>query len=71
MTTASPRAVRTADAPDGPLVGDGRVRRVTPFLIKAIISLIVAIPAMSLTRPVFAVAGIALAIAAPMMVGTL
>ena len=29
MTTSSPRTTRVADAADGPLVGDGRMRRVT------------------------------------------
>jgi diguanylate cyclase (GGDEF)-like protein/PAS domain S-box-containing protein len=48
----------------GPLVGDGRVRRVLPFLITAGISMIVAIPAMTLTRPIFAFAGSTLVAAA-------
>ncbi|HEY0519083.1 MAG TPA: sensor domain-containing diguanylate cyclase [Ilumatobacteraceae bacterium] len=65
MTASSPRInLRIMDAVDGPLIGDGRLRRVTPFLITAIVSMVVAIPAMSLTRPLLAVAGTALALAA-------
>lgn len=64
MTASSPRKLRVADDADGPLVGDGRMRRVTPFLITATISLIVSLPAMSLTRPGFALAGTGLALTA-------
>jgi diguanylate cyclase (GGDEF)-like protein/PAS domain S-box-containing protein len=64
MTTSSAHDALIADAANGPLVGDGRMRRITPFLITAIISMIVAIPAMSLTRPAFAIAGTALVVTA-------
>jgi diguanylate cyclase (GGDEF)-like protein/PAS domain S-box-containing protein len=64
MTTSSPGKLRVADDADGPLVGDGRMRRVMPFLVTGAISMAVAIPAMSLTRPGFAVAGSVLAASA-------
>lgn len=67
MTTSSPGRLRVADDAAGPLVGDGRMRRVMPFLVTGAISMILAIPAMSLTRPGFAVAGSVLAVTA--MVG--
>jgi diguanylate cyclase (GGDEF)-like protein/PAS domain S-box-containing protein len=61
MTATSLRNVRIADAANGPLVGDGRWHRVMPFLITATISMMVAIPAMSMPRPNFAIAGTILA----------
>jgi diguanylate cyclase (GGDEF)-like protein/PAS domain S-box-containing protein len=64
ITASSAHNALIADAANGPLVGDGRMRRVTPFLITATISMIVAIPAMSLARPVFAIAGTVLAVTA-------
>ena len=64
MTASSAHNALIADAANGPLVGDGRMRRVTPFLITAAISLVVAIPAMSLVRPVSAIGGVLLAVTA-------
>lgn len=64
MTTSSAHDALIADAANGPLVGDGRMRRITPFLITAIISMIVAIPAMSLTRPAFTIVGTGLVVTA-------
>ena len=57
VTSSSPRSVHIVDAKKGPLIGDGRLRRVTPFAVTATISMIVAVPATSWTRPGFAVAG--------------
>ena len=63
-TTASDRCggspsqvVHLVDAGQGPLVGEGRIRRVAPFAITATVSMVVAIPATSWERPWFAVAG--------------
>jgi diguanylate cyclase (GGDEF)-like protein/PAS domain S-box-containing protein len=61
MTPSSPRKLRVADDADGPLVGEGRMRRVMPFLVTGAISMVLAIPTMSLTRPLLAVAGSVLA----------
>jgi diguanylate cyclase (GGDEF)-like protein/PAS domain S-box-containing protein len=54
---APPRVVNLLDARDGPLVGAGRLRRVAPFAITATISMVVAIPNASWTRPMLALAG--------------
>jgi diguanylate cyclase (GGDEF)-like protein/PAS domain S-box-containing protein len=61
MTTSSQQNARIVEYASGPLVGDGRTRRVMPFVITGTLSMIIAIPVMSLTRPVFALAGIVLA----------
>ncbi|MEP7115135.1 MAG: GGDEF domain-containing protein [Ilumatobacteraceae bacterium] len=45
------------DATRGPLVGKGRLDRIKPFAVTATISLIVAVPLASWTRPALAVAG--------------
>jgi diguanylate cyclase (GGDEF)-like protein/PAS domain S-box-containing protein len=55
------RNVRISDVSDGPLVGDDWLRRVLPFLVTATLSMILAIPALTLSRPLFAVAGSVLA----------
>jgi diguanylate cyclase (GGDEF)-like protein/PAS domain S-box-containing protein len=57
VTPSPPRNVHIVDATKGPLIGDGRLRRVTPFVVTATISLIVAVPATSWARPGFALAG--------------
>ena len=62
MTRSSPRAVHIIDATKGPLVGDGRFRRMMPFALTAATSLAIAIPSTSWARPTYAVAGSALAI---------
>ena len=41
---ASPRTVHIVDATNGPLVGEGRMRRMMPFAITASISVAVAVP---------------------------
>ena len=51
----------STEAAQGPLTGDGRLRRVMPFLVTGTISMTVAIPAMSLIKPVYAIAGSVLA----------
>ena len=57
MTLCPPRAVHIVDATKGPLIGDGRLRRVMPFGLTAIVSMIVAAPTTAWTRPDLAVAG--------------
>ena len=57
MTPSLPRSVHIVDATLGPLVGDGRLRRVIPFAATATICLIVAIPTVSFIRAGLAVAG--------------
>ena len=57
VTPSSARSVHIVNATKGPLVGFGRLRRVTPFAVTATISMSVAVPATSWTRPGFAVAG--------------
>lgn len=54
---SSPSAVHIVDATRGPLVGDGRLRRMLPFAITASVSLLVAVPATSWAHPGLAVAG--------------
>ncbi|MGZ4738769.1 MAG: diguanylate cyclase [Ilumatobacteraceae bacterium] len=55
--SSSPRAVHIVDATKGPLVGEGRARRVTPFAATATISMIIAVPATTWNRPGIAIAG--------------
>jgi len=55
--------VHLVDAHQGPLAGAGRLQRVAPFAITATISLLVAMPMTSWSRPSFAIGG-ALAAAA-------
>jgi diguanylate cyclase (GGDEF)-like protein/PAS domain S-box-containing protein len=54
---ASPRTVHIVDATNGPLVGEGRMRRMMPFAITASISVAVAVPTTTWTRPDVAVVG--------------
>ena len=60
-TPSSPRNVHIVDATKGPLIGDGRLRRVAPFAVTATLSMIVAVPSTVWTRPGSAVAGSAVA----------
>ena len=53
--------VRISNVSDGPLVGDDRLRRVLPFIATATVSMIVAIPLLSLSRPPLVIAGSLLA----------
>ena len=64
VDAASLRNVRISDSSDGPLVGTDLVRRVMPFILTAVISMVLAIPVLSFNRPWFAVVGLALAVAA-------
>jgi diguanylate cyclase (GGDEF)-like protein/PAS domain S-box-containing protein len=57
LRRAPPRIVHLLDARDGPLAGAGRLRRVAPFAITATISLLVAVPSSSWTRPTLAILG--------------
>ena len=57
VSPASPRAVHVVDVTKGPLVGDGRLRRVLPFAVTATLSVLVAVPATSWAHPGLAVAG--------------
>ena len=57
VTASSLRAVHIVDATKGPLVGDGRLRRVMPFAATATVSMLIAVPATSWTQPNLAVAG--------------
>ena len=57
MTLSPPRSVHIVDATKGPLIGDGRIRRVVPFAATATAGMIVAVPTASWTRPGFAIAG--------------
>ena len=52
------------DATQGPLVGDGRLRRVLPFFVMATVGMLVATPPTSWTRPGLAGAGSLLAVLA-------
>ena len=54
---ASPRTVHIVDATNGPLVGEGRMRRIMPFAITASISVAVAVATTTWTRPDVAVVG--------------
>ena len=54
---AAPRTVHIVDAMNGPLVGEGRMRRMMPFAITATISVAVAVPTTTWTRPGVAVVG--------------
>jgi diguanylate cyclase (GGDEF)-like protein/PAS domain S-box-containing protein len=65
----SPGAVHIVDATRGPLVGDGRFRRMLPFAITATVSLLVAMPATSWAQPSLAAA--ASVIVAATIVGSL
>ena len=72
MTTVGPRAdsgtrsplhsVHLVDATRGPLVGEGHLNRVMPFAVTATISVMVAVPVTSWSRPGLAVAGSVLAV---------
>ncbi|MBK5331414.1 MAG: hypothetical protein JJD93_05550, partial [Ilumatobacteraceae bacterium] len=53
----APRIVHIVDATNGPLVGEGRMRRMMPFAITASISVAVGVPTTSWTRPGLAVVG--------------
>lgn len=53
---SSPGAVHIVDATQGPLVGDGRRRRVLPFAVTATVSMFIAVPATSWAHPGLAVA---------------
>ncbi len=57
MARSSPRVVHIVDATKGPLVGEGRLRRVTPFAATATIGMMIAVPATGWNRPGIAVAG--------------
>lgn len=56
-TSGTPRGVHFVDPSQGPLIGPGRFRRLAPFHTTGAISLLIAIPATSWTRPNLAVAG--------------
>lgn len=60
---STPLSVHIVDATNGPLVGDGHVRRVMPFAATAVVSTMVAVPTTSWARPGFAVGAAALAAA--------
>ena len=68
-TEASSRSVHIVDAMQGPLIGAGRYRRMLPFAVTATISLVIAVPATSWTRPGLAIA--AQILAAATIVGAL
>jgi len=53
----APRTVHIVDATNGPLVGEGRMRRMMPFAITASISVAVAVPTTTWTRPDVALVG--------------
>ena len=53
----APRTVHIVNAAYGPLVGEGHLRRMMPFAITASVSLAVAVPTTSWTRPGVAVIG--------------
>ena len=57
VSAPSPRAVHIVDATQGPLVGDGRLRRMLPFAVTAAVSMLVAVPATSWAHRSLAVAG--------------
>lgn len=54
---SAPHLVHIVDAADGPLVGEGHLRRMMPFAITASISVAVGVPATSWARPGVAVVG--------------
>ena len=54
---AAPRTVHIVDAVNGPLVGEGRMRRMMPFAITASISVAIAVPTTTWTRPDVALVG--------------
>ena len=54
--TSSSR-VHIVDATQGPLIGDGRLHRVMPFAATASVSLMVALPSTTWTRPGLAITG--------------
>ena len=56
VASPSPRSVHIVDATLGPLIGNGRLRRVFPFAATATISIIVAVPESTWIRPGFALA---------------
>lgn len=64
VTPSRPSDVHIVEAARGPLVGDGRLKRIMPFVATASISLIVAVPLTHWARPGFAIAGSVLAGAA-------
>jgi diguanylate cyclase (GGDEF)-like protein/PAS domain S-box-containing protein len=63
VESSAPRSVHIVDTTNGPLAGDGKLARVMPFAITATLSLLVAVPAATWTRPGFALAGCVLGIA--------
>ena len=65
----APRSVHIVDAMNGPLIGDGRYRRMLPFAVTATISLVISVPTTSWTRPGVAIA--AQVLLAATIVGTL
>ena len=54
---SAPRTVHVVGTTNGPLVGEGHLRRMMPFAITASISVLVAVPTTSWTRPGVAVVG--------------
>ena len=61
MTPAALHTVHFVDATSGPLVGEGRFRRMMPFAVTATISLAIALPSTPWTRPNLALVGCAIA----------
>ncbi len=59
----APRGVHIVDATQGPLIGDGRYRRMLPFAVTATISLVISTPTTSWTRPGVAIAAQVLLVA--------
>ena len=53
----TPTSVHIVDATMGPLAGDGRLNRIIPFAATAILSMVVAVPLTTWTRPGLALAG--------------
>ena len=53
----TPTSVHIVDATKGPLVGDGRLSRIMPFAATAMLSMVVAVPLTTWTRPGLAIAG--------------
>ncbi len=64
MTRSRRRRSHLVDATSGPLVGDGRIRRVVPFLATTTVSMLVAWPSTSWIRPGLAVVTLLLAVVA-------
>ncbi|MDO8391535.1 MAG: sensor domain-containing diguanylate cyclase [Actinomycetota bacterium] len=58
LSGVPPPAPHVVDTTLGPLIGVGRLRRVAPFAITSTLSVIVAVPATSWTRPGLAIAGL-------------